>query len=196
MDSDRAKWNKLFAAKASRIEDKPPAAPSFIQQHHTDFPPGRVLDIASGDGAVSLYLAQQGFQVTAADISATALNRLTRFASSQSLLISTLEIDFDAPASLSELGPFDGIVISRYKPPITLWSMLAKCLHPGGRLLISTFNHRHHFETGFSERFCLQPGELLTIHPDLEIVRYQSIKRDQGDLDEYLMEKPGNSHRS
>jgi SAM-dependent methyltransferase len=41
----------------------------------TDLPPGRALDVGCGEGADSVWLAQHGWQVTALDISATAIAR-------------------------------------------------------------------------------------------------------------------------
>lgn len=38
-------------------------------------PPGRALDLGCGEGADAIWLAQQGWQVTAVDISPTALDR-------------------------------------------------------------------------------------------------------------------------
>lgn len=191
MESDRLKWNRIFASKETDNgdNDSPPAVPSFIKRNASKLPMGRILDIASGDGAASLYLASKGYQLTAADISEQALKRLSHFAREQNLLTTTLQIDFDYPASLLKLAPFDGIVISRYKPSESLWPTLVQCLKPGGKLLIGTFNYQHHLVTGFSERYCLQPGELAAIHPDLDLIHYQSVVYDENQLDEYLMQK-------
>lgn len=41
----------------------------------TELPPGRALDVGSGEGADAVWLARQGWQVTAVDISAVALDR-------------------------------------------------------------------------------------------------------------------------
>lgn len=42
--------------------------------------PGRVLDLGSGDGRNTLFLAQQGFDVTAVDIMPLSIANLTRYA--------------------------------------------------------------------------------------------------------------------
>lgn len=41
----------------------------------SDLPPGRALDVGCGEGADALWLARHGWQVTAVDISPTALQR-------------------------------------------------------------------------------------------------------------------------
>lgn len=41
----------------------------------TDLPPGQALDVGCGEGADALWLARRGWQVTAVDISQTALER-------------------------------------------------------------------------------------------------------------------------
>ncbi|MGH3451084.1 MAG: class I SAM-dependent methyltransferase, partial [Haloechinothrix sp.] len=40
-----------------------------------DLPPGQALDVGCGEGADALWLARRGWQVTAVDISRTALQR-------------------------------------------------------------------------------------------------------------------------
>ena len=40
----------------------------------TDLPPGQALDVGCGEGADALWLARHGWQVTAVDISPTALD--------------------------------------------------------------------------------------------------------------------------
>lgn len=181
MSAAREKWNARYLNKG----DRPPSAPSFLQKHVGDLKPGSVIDIAAGDGAASLLLASEGFAVTALDISENGLNRLETFAEEQGNQISTRVCDLEQPDALSGLGWFDNAVITLYKPTPAFWLELVEHIVPDGQVLLTTFNIEHHAQTGFSKRFCLQPGELEAIHPKLELIEYSSTSNDGAWMDHY-----------
>ncbi len=69
-------------------------------------PPAAVLDIGAGTGFLSLLLAGQGYDVTAADLSPGMLGRLRTKAAERGLSIRAVEADaLDPPA-----GDFDAVV--------------------------------------------------------------------------------------
>src|SRR2546423_12091264 len=47
----------------------------FVAEELADRPPGRVLDLASGEGRNALWLAARGWQATAVDFSAVAVGK-------------------------------------------------------------------------------------------------------------------------
>lgn len=203
MFADKLRWNKRFTEKP-RV---PPTPPEFVVQCSDLLSSGRVLDVASGDGAVALYLAAQGAQVTALDISDVALERLASFAAERALNIKTYCLDLDEIASSNDLaegivgenyinqsktGYFDTVTMAYFKPSTILLSALADLLCPNGYLLLTTFNMQHHTATGFSQRFCLQANELVAIEvidPRLTCVNYQSVNRNGKFMDDYLFQK-------
>jgi len=69
----------------------------------------RVLDAAAGIGTQSLPLAALGFEVTARDVSATAIARLGREAAARSLHIDAAVADMRALRSAVN-GPFDAVI--------------------------------------------------------------------------------------
>jgi len=182
MEADRLKWNQRFSNKPNR----PPRAPGFLADVCPEMSPGTVLDLASGDGAAALYLAEKGFEVTAADISEVALGRLQVFADQRGLNIHTRVVDLDTPQQVQALGRFDNVVVFHFKPSQALWQLLPQLLVPGGQLVLSTFNMRHHRENGFSRRFCLAPEEWCNVHPALTLRYYRSVERDGDFMDDYL----------
>ncbi len=185
MEQDRRKWNRIFSGRPEMA----PSAPEFLSRQRDALNPGSVLDLACGDGAAALFLAEAGFQVTAVDIADAGLTRLQHFALQRGLDIKTQLLDLDQPAGLAGLALFDNIVISRFKPPAALWPYLVDQLAPEGVLALTTFNLAHHRATGFAERFCLAPAELQDIHPGLLLTQYESA--DQGDpaMDSYLFRR-------
>jgi len=98
-------------------------------------PPATVLDMGAGTGFLSLLLAAQGYQVTAADFAPAMLARLTAKAASRGLGISTVEADAAHPPE----GPFDAVVerhlvwtLPDPAAALAAWHAAA----PGGRLVL------------------------------------------------------------
>jgi len=65
-------WSKTLREKADVVARRPPNA--YLKAELADIPPGRALDAGCGHGADTLWLAAQGWQVTAADFSESALS--------------------------------------------------------------------------------------------------------------------------
>ncbi|GAA3591077.1 NAD(P)/FAD-dependent oxidoreductase [Klugiella xanthotipulae] len=69
---DRAFWDERYAATDSVWSGRPNAQ---LVVETAALAPGRALDVGCGEGADALWLAEQGWAVTAVDISAVALRR-------------------------------------------------------------------------------------------------------------------------
>ncbi|WP_226345977.1 phosphatase PAP2 family protein [Agilicoccus flavus] len=103
-------------------------------------PPGRALDVGAGEGADSVWLAGRGWDVTAVDISATALARADRAAAAAGVAdrVHTRRVDL---ARELPRGPFDLVSAQFFQSPLDLprdrvLRDLAGELAPGGRLLV------------------------------------------------------------
>ena len=180
------KWNKKYSAKA---KTNTPTPPIYLCNQQPNLKRGRCLDIACGDGAASLFMARQGWDVTVVDFSSEGFERLAYFSEQLGLSINTHQIDLESePELLADLGQFDIIVISRYKPSERFWRQIDKNIAAGGQLLFTTFNELHHQRTGFSKRFCLQHGESLQPNDQLTLVDYQHDINQTG-MDGYLFTK-------
>lgn len=75
-------WDERYSAKAQIWSGRPNAA---LVESVTGLTPGRALDLGCGEGADSIWLAEQGWDVTAVDISAVALERGRREQESRQL---------------------------------------------------------------------------------------------------------------
>ncbi|KUG57495.1 methyltransferase type 11 [Serinicoccus chungangensis] len=62
-------------------------------------PPGRALDVGAGEGGDALWLAEQGWDVTASDISGAALQHLGTEAQRRGLAVTLLHRDVNAPGA-------------------------------------------------------------------------------------------------
>ncbi|MEV4534500.1 class I SAM-dependent methyltransferase [Asanoa sp. NPDC049518] len=65
-------WDDLYGSRDQLFSGRPNGV---LVTEVGDLPPGRALDVGCGEGADARWLAHHGWQVTAVDISRTALDR-------------------------------------------------------------------------------------------------------------------------
>jgi SAM-dependent methyltransferase len=75
-------WDGVYAARPAATDPRPNAR---LTEVVASLPPGDALDLGCGAGGDALWLARQGWHVTAADISAVAVERLAALASAHGL---------------------------------------------------------------------------------------------------------------
>jgi thioredoxin reductase/SAM-dependent methyltransferase len=104
-----------------------------------DLVPGRALDVGAGEGGDALWLSEQGWHVTAGDISPRALDRVRAEAVRRGLRVDCLQADANA------LDPFRGetydLVVAFYasiprSPDARAVRNLVAAVAPGGTLLV------------------------------------------------------------
>jgi thioredoxin reductase/SAM-dependent methyltransferase len=102
-------------------------------------PPGRALDVGAGEGGDALWLAEQGWKVTASDISDRALERVGAEADRRGLQVDCRQADANAPEAY-EPAAYD--LVSAHYPSIPrtpdgrgVANLLAAVV-PGGTLLV------------------------------------------------------------
>jgi tellurite methyltransferase len=144
---------------------------------------GRSLDLACGLGGNALYLAEQGLDSHAWDISTTALDTLSGFALHRGLQVCTEQRDIETspPAAAN----FNVIVVSQFlfRP---LFPALVEALKTGGLLFYQTFNQQKLSASGPSNpEYLLSKGELLQQLSLLELLFYRE-DGDTGKLDKGL----------
>jgi SAM-dependent methyltransferase len=117
-----------------------PAPNARLVEMTSELAPGEALDLGCGNGGDALWLARRGWKVTALDISATSVDRLTQHAQETGLQdrITATRIDLDQGLPP---GTFD-LVNAHYLHAVSgldrgrLFRSAAHALRPGGRLLI------------------------------------------------------------
>ncbi|MEZ5823392.1 MAG: class I SAM-dependent methyltransferase [Geminicoccaceae bacterium] len=170
-EADRKRWEERYRAGSHRA-----AADPWVLERLREAPVGRLLDVASGTGALALEAAAMGFFVSAIDISSVALEELGQEAQGRGLTIETHVADLDEAKALDGLGPFDFLSVSRYKPTPSQWQRLADVLVPGGSLFLCSFSER---QESMRPAFRLNQGELMTTLEPLGLVlkEWQSFER-------------------
>jgi SAM-dependent methyltransferase len=134
-------------------------------------PGGRVLDVASGSGRHTRYLALRGHSVEAVDRDPAALSGLARVGG-----VSTRCSDLESAPWPYERESFAGVVVVNYlhRP---LFPHLLAALAPGGALIYETFavgNERYGRPS--NPAFLLQAGELLEIvRGKLRVIAYEDL---------------------
>lgn len=76
-DMDSTAWDDRYADSELVWSIEPNR---WVVEFCADLPPGRALDVAAGEGRNAIWLAEQGWTVTAVDFSAVAVQRMTRLA--------------------------------------------------------------------------------------------------------------------
>lgn len=130
--AERDKWDARYRDGAYRDRKHPTA---LLADRLPQLPRGRALDVACGAGRNALFLAANGFAVTALDISRVALELGRRAAAERGLTVEWLRADLDEDLERAlPAGPFDLIVWARYVHR-TLMPHLVARLDLGGALV-------------------------------------------------------------
>jgi len=137
--SNKTAWNQRYAGSELVWS----AAPNiWVEQLTKDLRPGKALDIAAGECRNALWLAARGWQATAVDFSAVALERARSLAKEQlgsdAGELETVEADLQT--WVPQAGSYD-LVLAVYlhlarQQRSTIMSAAAKAVAPGGTLLI------------------------------------------------------------
>lgn len=126
-------WNRRFAEHGWPTEPDP-----LLVRLVKDLYVGRALDLGSGPGRNSLWLAARGWETTALDASEVALEQALQRAREKGLALHTVHADAEVWSAASE--EFDLIVVANLHPgPSSLAVILretAKALLPGGYLFV------------------------------------------------------------
>ena len=133
-------------------------------------PPGRALDIATGEGRNAIFLAERGWEVDAVDISRTMLHRARERATARSVSVNWILADVDDYCFRP--STYDVITVSYFDARHRL-SDLKTALAPEGVLC-----YEHHLLIDDSPddpgaRYRFESGELRAACADLAISRYE-----------------------
>ncbi|OUZ11009.1 SAM-dependent methyltransferase [Aeromicrobium sp. PE09-221] len=137
-DEVRDFWDQRYGEREQSWSGRPNAALVDVVE---DMPPGRALDLGAGEGGDAIWLARQGWQVTAVDISQVALDRAARAADDAG--IDTDRIDWVSAdlAVWKPAGQVDLIAACFFQSPVELprdevLRQLTGSIAPGGHLLV------------------------------------------------------------
>lgn len=169
-------------------------------------PAGAALDLACGTGRNALLLAARQ-PVTAVDSSTVALETAERHAQRAGVAVSRgsrIEaarsglhlVRADLENSEIASGDFSLIVCIKYLQR-GLFPAIVEALAPGGVLLFETYTKAQlEFAAGpRNPEYLLDPGELRSAFPELQIVFYRELRAESG-IASLLAKKSASGHAS
>lgn len=162
-------WNAVYEDKA--VANATPAEVLTINEHLLSAG-GHALDYASGLAGNATYLAAKGYQVSAWDLSETAVNKIKTYAKTHELDIQAACYDLENNAPQIK-NKFDLVVVSFFLHRETL-RYLYDALKKDGLLFYQTFSGLPVNGYGPSrEDFRLRHNELLGVFPDMQLLFYR-----------------------
>jgi tellurite methyltransferase len=168
MKSDQIRWDEKYRSGGPGRERDPNP---FLKRHIRFLPVGLALDVACGEGANAVFLAQNGFLVEAVDISSVALRNARSLARSRGVEIKTIRADLDGfqlPAGRYEVVTVFNYLNRRLIPRIK------RSLKRGGRIVYETYLREQRDLGGPKDpRYLLRPNELLTLFEGFRIRFYR-----------------------
>jgi SAM-dependent methyltransferase len=132
---------------------------AFVEEIARDLTPGRALDLACGSGNNAVWLADQGWTVTAVDRSPSIVDSR----------VAVVTADLEKREYSIEPESWDLILMSYYLQR-DLFPDVWRGLAPGGTAIIIV----HLFEPGHEQsRFSLHAGELRATFPEADVIAYR-----------------------
>ena len=132
---ENGKWNQQYLKTVLNQRQKHSL---ILEKQIKHLSPGKALDLASGEGRNSLYLAKQGWKVTAVDFSEAAVKNGRELAKRQGLTINWKVADLTA--YIPDRESFDFVCLFYLHMPKEPFRRVlnnaAAALRPGGTFLV------------------------------------------------------------
>jgi SAM-dependent methyltransferase len=186
---EREQWDDRYRTEGLVWRSEPNR---FLVEEVAGLRPSRVLDLACGEGRNALWLAEQGWKVTAVDFSGVGLAKARHLAFERQVEVDFVEADvleWEMPA-----GSFDLVIVMYLHLPGSdrrrVLRRAAGALAPGGGLLVVG-----HDSTNLSEgvggpqdpAVLFGPGDIVEDLDGLQVERAERARRpvatDQGEVD-------------
>jgi 2-polyprenyl-3-methyl-5-hydroxy-6-metoxy-1,4-benzoquinol methylase len=170
MKTDQKRWEKRFGRKEFALGKEPNP---FLKRHIHLLPKGRALDVATGEGRNAVFLAQNGFEVDAVDISEKGLKKARKLAREKGVKINTFLVDLDRYQVEKER--YD-LIANFYFLKRRLIPRIRKGLKKGGKVILETYLLEHRtLGTGGPKqaKYFLKPNEPLRLFRNFRILFYR-----------------------
>jgi SAM-dependent methyltransferase len=178
LKTDQKRWDKRFGGKEFALGKEPNL---FLKKHIHLLLRGKALDIATGEGRNAVFLAQNGFDVDAVDISEKGLKKARKLAREKGVKINTFLVDLDQ--FRIEKDRYD-LIANFYFLKRGLIPRIRNGLKKGGKVIFETYLLEHRaLATGGPRqaKYFLKPNEPLKLFKNFRILFYrEGIFREGG----------------
>ena len=168
-DEARGKWEARYAAP-QYLHGTAPVP--FLAEQLPRLKKGRALCLAAGEGRNAVFLARQGFAVTAVDIAQSALDKCRALADRHRVAVRTVRADLTD----FDLGQQQWDLVTKlFYLQRDLFPRVMDALTPGGHFLLQTYSIDQPAQ-GFGPQnpdFLLKPDELLAFFAPYRIRYYE-----------------------
>lgn len=141
-------WDARYAESDRLWSGRP--NPRLVEQVG-GVPPGDALDVGAGEGADAVWLARQGWRVTALEVSVVALERIAAHAQEAGVGHAITARHHDLMSGAPLPGSHDLVSAQYLHPPVErfteILALLGDAVRPGGRLLV-VGHHPDDLDTG------------------------------------------------
>jgi SAM-dependent methyltransferase len=176
---DRESWNRRYEGKELFWTAEPNR---FLAAQAAGLTPGRALDVGAGEGRNAVWLAEQGWEVTAVDFAEVGLAKGEELAARRGVRVEWVQADlrdYEPPA-----GVFDLVVVVYIHLPAeqrrAMHAAAASALAPGGVLLVlghDSSNIEHGYGGPQDPTILFTAEEVAADLPGLEIERAEPVIR-------------------
>ncbi|NJR61789.1 MAG: class I SAM-dependent methyltransferase [Cyanobacteria bacterium CRU_2_1] len=181
-------WNERYS-QAEYAYGKHPN--DFLVEVVQQIPKGQVLCLADGEGRNGVYLAQQGYQVTAVDASSVGLEKARKLSAERSVEIETIIADLaEFPIQPNSWNAI--VSIFCHLPPTVrahVHRQVVSGLRSGGVFVLEAYTPRQlAFKTGGPPTAELTM-ELTTLHEELEGLEFKHAIELEREIQEGLFHR-------
>jgi SAM-dependent methyltransferase len=176
---DRDEWDQRYRATELVWSAEPNR---FLVAEVADLAPGRVLDLAAGEGRNAIWLAERGWQATAVDYSDVALTKAREIAARRGVTIET--VVEDVTEFRPTPGAYDLVLVAYLQLPepdrSAALQRAVEAVASGGTLLVIAHDESN-IERGYGgpqdPAVLASPDEVAAIVSELEVVKAERVER-------------------
>lgn len=165
-------WDERYRSQAAAPVEAPPT--KLLAETARGLKVGTALDLACGTGRNALWLAREGWEVTAIDGSAAAIGILEQSSQEVGIALTARVADLTAAEFTLPEAQWDLIAICYYLQR-DLMRRAQRAIKPGGVLLVIVHTTEGDEEPTASR---LRPGELAAFFEDWEVLHRYEGKPD------------------
>ena len=173
-------WDRRFSADRYLYGTEPV---EFLRENISRLPKGRALCLAAGEGRNAVWLAEQGYDVTAMDASPVGLEKAKALAEQRGVKIETEVGDLQAGYDMGE-SEYD-LITDFYYHDVNMLPAVMRALKPGGMFVLQNFSIDQLKTNRFGPKnpeYLVKPNELLRHFAGYRILHYEDtvVQLDEG----------------